>query len=224
MSNTANIIKLFDATYSTKFQPFSHSSSERLTAYTVEKVERKSLSSSAEPNSSPQEAITNNFSKSRLPLPFEQQYFDELLKHNDIIRNQLVEKFTSRLVERMRFYNYDQDSEDMIWPIVDNISAMSISVLGASFQKICVQNYDCPNILCAIAKCLCSFDLSQTAEWGPMILISLLNHKNDHVKEYAVLLLDNWEDRSLLPILKNLDCHVSWLKEYVNSIVSHLER
>ena len=69
----------------------------------------------------------------------------------------------------------------------------------------------------------CSFDLQQTAEWGPMILLSLLNHKNDTVKEYAVFLLENWRDLSLLPMLKNLDCRAPWLRAYIDSVVSELE-
>ena len=223
MSNSAQIIQLSGATDSVRFQPTFQSSSERKTIFRVEETYEKSQSASSETKNESNEAATNNFSQPRHPLVLEQQFFDELLKRNEETRNQLIDKFASKLIERMRFFNYDQDSEDIVWPIVDTISAISLSVLGATFHRICVQKYDSPNILCAVAKCLCSFDLTQTAEWGPMILISLLSHKNETVKEYAVILLENWADRSLLPILKNLDCQASWLREYVNSVICNLE-
>lgn len=222
MNNTANKILLSYDTDSIELQHIFRSSSEYRTMYKVEEDE-KSKSASIALDNKPAETNTNNFSKLRYPLLYEQKIFDELLRHNEEVRNQSIKEFVSKLVERMRFYNYDQDSEDMIWPIVDEISAISLSILGSVFQNICIQNYEFPNILCAIAKCLCSYDLTQTAEWGSMILISLLNHKNDTVKEYAVFLLENWKNKSLLPILKNVDCQASWLREYINSVICSLE-
>lgn len=56
-----------------------------------------------------------------------------------------------------------------------------------------------------------------------MILIGLLNHKNETVKEYAVMLLDNWKDKSLVPVLRNIDCKSKWLQEYIKDVLFSLE-
>ena len=59
--------------------------------------------------------------------------------------------------------------------------------------------------------------------WGPTMLVGLLSHKNESVKEYAVAIVENWTDIDLLPLLKNLDCASVWLKEYIQDVVSYLE-
>lgn len=166
---------------------------------------------------------TNNFANQRIPLWFEKKLLDIIALNDEEKRRRLIDSAASKLTPYLELYNYDEDSENYIWPIVDSIASESISILGAAFQKIVIVRNDRINILCAIAKCLCSFDLQQTAEWGPMILLSLLNHKNDTVKEYAVFLLENWRDLSLLPMLKNLDCRAPWLRAYIDSVVSELE-
>lgn len=165
---------------------------------------------------------TNNFKKHRIPLWLEQKLLDIIALNDEDKRRKLIDSAASKLTQYLELYDYDEDSENYIWLTVDSIASESISILGAAFQKIVIVCNDRINILCAIAKCLCSFDLQQTAEWGPMILLSLLNHKNDTVKEYAVFLLENWCDLSLLPMLNNLDCRSPWLRAYVDSVVSKL--
>lgn len=169
-------------------------------------------------------AWTGNFGKQRIPFTYEPEILDSIARHNDEIRKCTIKSATQKLFECFKLYNYDDDSEMLFWPEIDRISSeTSMSILGAALQSIIAQYNDYTNVLCAVAKCLCSFDLEQTAEWGPMVLIALLSHKSETVKEYAVFLLENWEDRSLLPILRNLDCHATWLREYIDSVVVGLE-
>lgn len=180
-------------------------------------------SSNSRENVSTNTLGTNNFSTQRIPLWLENKLLDFIALTDEEKRRKLINDTVSKLMPYLELYNYDEDSENYIWSVVDNIASKSISILGAAFQEIVIRRNDCVNILCAIAKCLCSFELQQTAEWGPMILLSLFSHKSDTVKEYAVFLLENWQDKSLLPILKNLDCRAAWLKAYIDSVVFEIE-
>lgn len=162
-----------------------------------------------------------DFIKHRTPLGFERMAVRNMLLYEKEVRKKYISELESKLVERFELYNYDQDSEDFFWPIVDQVKTLSL--LGAAILSIIAKYNDHTNILCAIAKCLCSFELEQTEEWGPMVLISLMAHRNETVKEYAVFLLENWEDRTLLPILRNLDINSKWLNEYINSVITNLE-
>ncbi len=169
-------------------------------------------------------AWTGNFGKQRTPFIYESEVLSSIARDNDEVRKSAIEKVAQELLERFKLYNYDDDSEMLFWSEIDeSITKTSMSIFGAALQSIIAKYNDYTNVLCAVAKCLCSFDLEQTAEWGPMVLIALLNHKNETVKEYAVFLLENWEDRNLLPILRNLDCHATWLREYIDSVVIGLE-
>lgn len=78
--------------------------------------------------------------------------------------------------------------------------------------------------MCGLCKCLISFDYDEVFPWGQSILVGLLNHRNETVKEYAVSLLDNWKRIELVDLLKNLEIKSNWLSEYVVSVIRAIEK
>lgn len=64
------------------------------------------------------------------------------------------------------------------------------------------------------------FDASEVSPWGQSIVIGLVNHKSDLVKERVISLIENWGDTSLLTVLKNIDISSTWMREYVNGVIS----
>lgn len=199
------------------------SSSDRVFPYEIDKEIDTTLTSDSSQFDPKTIIRTVGFTQEPSALFTGETFFDDNIRYDEENRKEKINNAVSRLVGEFQFYDYSQDSENSFWKIVDEIAASSFSILGAALQNIVIKFYDSPNILCAVAICLCSFDLIQAEEWGPMILISLLNHKSDTVKEYATMLLDNWNDSTLLPILKNIDCHAAWLRAYMDSVIAKLE-
>ena len=199
------------------------SSSERVFPYEIDKEIDTTLTSDSGQFDPKTIIRTVGFTQEPSVLFTGETFFDDNIRYDEENRKEKINNAVSRLVNEFQFYDYSQDSENSFWKIVDEIAASSFSILGAALQDIVIKFYNSPNILCSVAICLCNFDLIQTEEWGPMILISLLNHKNDTVKEYATMLLDNWNDSTLLPILKNIDCHAAWLRAYMDSVIAKLE-
>ena len=224
MTNNPTLLKATEIEDISGFHVLPFSSSIKLEPFEILETSNLIVLSDTQHQNTTKDTQTGNFTIPRKPLSFEKLYLGSIAKYEKETREQYIAKATQQLIDRIKFYNYDEETEELFWPVIDNIvSKFSISVLGSAFQSIIVKYNDLPNILCAIAKCLCSFDLAETSSWGPMILISLLSHKDETVKEYAVMLLENWEDRELLPILRNIDCHTNWLKEYINSVIANLE-
>lgn len=139
-------------------------------------------------------------------------------------RSQYIKLWIPKLVQKLQLYSYDEESEAFFWPLIDEISSISTSIMSEILSKIVVDYYGCPNVLCAVAKILCSFDLEEVKNIGPSIMIILLGNKNETVKEYAVILLDNWESPSLLQLFKNFDCSSPWLKSYFKRVIDDLEK
>ena len=98
------------------------------------------------------------------------------------------------------------------------------NILGEILQQIVLDNFDKPKTLSALCQCLRRFDLDEVCPWGPIIIIALLNNSDENVKADAIALIDNWEDISLLPMLRGLDCRsTTWLKTYVENVIKLLE-
>lgn len=156
-------------------------------------------------------------------LEYPSTHLKESLEKNNELKNQLVQKLIPELYRDLQTYSLDSCeislSEKKIISIEHNYS---MDVLGEVLQNIYVNHFDEPFILAGICDCLCRFDLSEVKPWGSTMLAGLLAHKNEIVQEYATLLIENWTDTSLLPILENINCSSSWLKNYVSEVILYL--
>lgn len=143
--------------------------------------------------------------------------------------SQLQEKQKQIITKRqitsaLKHFSFDDEGLEAVWRIAEEyLKSNSLSSLGNLFQEIYISSNDNINTICGICQYLASFDLDDVSPWGTMILICALNHKDETVKEYAVTLLDNWKDKSLAPVLRNLDCHSNWLRKYIENVLHSLE-
>lgn len=154
----------------------------------------------------------------------------EKMKVEEQAQNQVIEfdafisRLTKQLINLLEYFSTDESevsrAERMIWDIEEKYGAR---VLGEILQNIYVQYNDYPQMLMGICKSIGRFELHEVMPWGPTMLVGLLSHKNENVKEYAVSVVENWADIDLLPILRNFDCSSLWLKDYVENVVSYLE-
>lgn len=136
----------------------------------------------------------------------------------------LIKELTEELVRDLKFFSINENevssAEKRIWNIQEKYS---FRILGEVLQNIYVEYNDSPFVLAGICKGLSQFELEEVLPWGPTMLAGMLNHKSEIVKEYSVALVESWADVSLLPILKHLDCHALWLREYILDVINYLE-
>lgn len=143
----------------------------------------------------------------------EQKRWDELVAH-----------LTVRMTNALKYFSVEDSELTSAERLAIEIERKySSRILGEVLQNIYVKYNDYPNILIGICKSIGYFELNDVMPWGPTMLVGLLSHKNESVKEYAVAIVENWADIDLLPLLKNLDCASVWLKEYIQDVVSYLE-
>ena len=156
-------------------------------------------------------------------LEVEKNAIELLAKQTQAQKASYQERITKELLSVLSFFSYDDESIEPVWYLCERIlNESTLSTLGTVLQDIYLSHNDDPNILCGICKYLTTFDLDEVSPWGPLILIGMLNHKDETVKEYAVMLLDNWKDETLIPVLRNLDCKSSWLRAYIQDVLSSL--
>ncbi len=152
-------------------------------------------------------------------LIMEQEAYEEEVKSR-----KLIEELKSQLVIELKYFSLNDlemtNAETLAFKIEKKYS---LHLLGELLQYIYVQYNDYHNILAGICRILIHYELDEVMPWGPSILVGLLSHKSETVKEYAVSVVENWANVELLPILRNLDCSSLWLKEYVNDVVKYLE-
>lgn len=156
--------------------------------------------------------------------PIENYLIEYKTKREQEKIDHLIDKLVWELVIELKYFSID-DSEisSAERKIIDIEEKYSFRILGEVLQTIYVKYNDYPNMLAGICKGLERFDLEEVLPWGPAMLSGLLGHKSEVVKEYAVSLVENWSDITLLPILRNLECSSLWLQEYISDVVKYLE-
>jgi len=136
-----------------------------------------------------------------------------------------IQGITDQLRDALRKYAFDDETMEPAWHFLDSIvDTYPPDYFGESFQRIYILNNSEINCMCGLCKCLISFDYDEVFPWGQSILVGLLNHRNETVKEYAVSLLDNWKRTELVDLLKNLEIKSNWMREYVVSVIRAIEK
>ena len=139
-------------------------------------------------------------------------------------REKLKDHIKGELVMLLLHYSMECDtvspSEVRIHKIANEYS---MSFLGEILQAIVLEYPENSNILAGICVALEGFDAKEVYPWGQTIFMNLVHHKSDMVKERIISLFENWEDRSLLPSLKNVEISSNWMREYFEDVISSFE-
>lgn len=156
-------------------------------------------------------------------------YLEKLITEEKVLAEQkkwdeLVLHLTTRMVNALKYFTVEDseltNAERLALEIERKYSSR---ILGEVLQNIYVKYNEYPTMLVGICKSIGHFELKDVMPWGPTMLVGLLSHKSENVKEYAVAVVENWADIDLLPVLKNLDCASEWLKAYIQDVVDYLE-
>lgn len=138
--------------------------------------------------------------------------------------NCIIDNLVSELVTDLKEFTHDAEYFAVFEHHVCNIEhEYSFTTMGTVLQSIYVKYNDQPKMLVGICRVLCRYDLQEVMPWGPTMLSGLLNNKSELVKEYAIELVDNWADVSMLPLLKSLDISSKWLRAYLQDVIKSLE-
>ena len=132
----------------------------------------------------------------------------------------LVEQLSEKFKEKLAFLQFDFDINSELEDLVVEIEHKhSLRVLGDVIQTVYVDCYNIPSYMVAICNALRRYDLDEVRPWGIVLISGLINHPDETVQEYVVQLIDNWNDKALLPILSTIEVSSSWLKKYIDSVI-----
>ena len=161
--------------------------------------------------------------ETRLLTPFEHILNMETVAEEKKKYNQTIDRLSAKLESYLALYPYEtellSESEDFIIEIEHKYK---FHILGDVVQTVYSRNYDKSHYMVGICKALLRYDLDEVRPWGVVLLSGLINHPDETVKEYVVQLIDNWNDKELLPILRTIEVSSEWLRDYINEVVNSL--
>lgn len=170
-------------------------------------------------------------SRSSTPMPSkkivseeEKAQLSDELKNKEREYDQLVKLIEKKLTKALKEYSLESETLSQAEEVVCEVAVKyPLRLLGDVLTGIYIKCYDQQNVIAGICSSLERFDASEVSPWGQSIVIGLVNHKSDLVKERVISLIENWGDTSLLTVLKNIDISSTWMREYVNGVIAYLE-
>lgn len=154
----------------------------------------------------------------------ERELLDDEVNNKEREYDKLIELLEKKITIALKCYSLESDilsqAEELICETIDKYS---LRLVGEVLSRIYIHCYDQPTVVAGICSSLERFDATEVSPWGQSIVLGLINHKSDLVKERVISLIENWGDASLLPALRNIDISSTWMREYINGVIAYLE-
>lgn len=74
-----------------------------------------------------------------------------------------------------------------------------------------------------ILRLIARFNPEDINPQGQTMATAALIHKDTEVQECAIRAFESWASIESLEVLKNLDIHQGWLKDYLDSVIKDIE-
>ena len=176
-------------------------------------MEESSISCSSTPKK-PEETVS----------PKEQLLFSDEYYEKERIYEELLRTKEQEVLYALRNFSFEYEMESQAEELILCLAEKySMRFLGEILSNIYIKYFGEQRVISGICVSLERFDPDEVSPWGQSIVIGLINHKSLMVQERVVNLIDNWGDKSLLPALKNIDVHSTWMREYVDSVIAYLD-
>jgi hypothetical protein len=158
-------------------------------------------------------------------FPIWEEIYRNILEYDDERTQQTIIVLEQKLISALKQFEFDGDEVSYAESVAIEITQnYPLRFLGDVSQRIYLKYNDDPRILIGLCRCLERFDESEVMPWGLTMLMGLVNHKDDSIKEVAVMLIENWATVSLLPALRNIEVKHDWLRAYIDDVIMCLDK
>ena len=117
-------------------------------------------------------------------------------------------------------FGYDSKSEMLLKEEFKQNETATKSWLNSLF----LEYYDNITVLTGILRILGRFEEKLIFPEGMAMALGGFSHKSDEVKELCIRAFENWGSKNSLKVLRNTKVEINWLQEYINEIVTSLEK
>lgn len=226
MSSYARNLAILASEERSQIQPLSLNSSTHISKYKA-----KELSSDFEDSTHPSTPIidpvaqTKNFNKRKLTLEFEKATLDNIAnyekKSSDTLISQLANEIRN-IIQQDEFIDGEMSRSELYMEEICTNNSPDY-VLKALMQ-VYSSNLLNPHILEGILVMITCLPYEAVEPQGQIMAMGLLSNKELEIRDRAIQCFERWNSKKGIPILKSLACHPKWLQNYVEKVITYLER
>ena len=114
-------------------------------------------------------------------------------------------------------YGYDNQADILVRDLMSKNKIVTKEWLNN------IYNYGKSDIMIGILRLIARFNPEDINPQGQTMATAALIHKDTEVQECAIRAFESWASIESLEVLKNLDIHQGWLKDYLDSVIKDIE-
>ena len=80
-----------------------------------------------------------------------------------------------------------------------------------------------PTFASSVLRCLSRLDLPGTPEWRQQVVANALRTNDVEIRDAAIQAVEHWQEQPLVNVLKEHHEPLTWLRDYLEGVVSDLE-
>lgn len=134
----------------------------------------------------------------------------------EYLRENLTIKFLNLIKDEDFEFGFISRSEELVKHELSTNALATRNWLNEMF----IRYFDNELVLIGILRIIARLDESIIFPQGQTLAIASLSHSNNEIKELGIRAFENWCSIDSLRILKTLDLNNTWLKDYVNEVIS----
>ena len=116
-------------------------------------------------------------------------------------------------------YGYDNQADILVRDLMSKNKIVTKEWLNNIYNR----NYGKSDIMIGIFRLIARFNPEDINPQGQTMATAALIHKDTEVQECAIRAFESWASIESLEVLKNLDIHQGWLKDYLDSVIKDIE-
>ncbi len=137
----------------------------------------------------------------------------------NILEKQFSDRLISLIKEESFEYGYDNQTDIFVRKLMNENRTVTKEWLNNIFNR----NFGNSIVIIGILRLIARFPHSDIAPQGQTMATAALIHKNFEVQECAIRAFESWASLESLEILKNIDVHLDWLRDYLDSVIRDIE-
>lgn len=143
---------------------------------------------------------------------------------NEESKHKFKKQHSSRFIQLLRDYAFEYGFASQAENLVRKCLAENRAVTKEWLNELYIQHFGDVAIVSGILCVLSHFEYCEMAPNGMTMVLSSFSHKSSVVREGAIRVCENWGNKESLDVLKTADIQDAWLKDYLNEVMSDIEK
>lgn len=158
-------------------------------------------------------------------------FFDQDFTSSTIDENQVNEeriqyfenKCYSKLINILQWQDMEYGCISEAEEYINSIKSGNLVAFYNWLNKVFIRNLHNPHVTLGILYAISHMPYEEVYPNGPLMAMTVMSHNNIEIREAAIRVFEQWDNKDQVSYLKSIRIEEKWLDEYLKKVISNIE-